>query len=31
MTKIKQVLVDEKRHLRFSDWNAADVSPVSAV
>jgi len=25
LSKIKKVLVDEKRHIRFGDWNAADI------
>ena len=25
LTKIKSVLVDEKRHIRFGDWNGADI------
>jgi len=25
LCKIKKVLVDEKRHIRFGDWNAADI------
>lgn len=25
MVKIKQILVDEKKHLRFADWNAHDI------
>ncbi len=25
-TKIKTVLVDEKRHIRFGEWNGNDVS-----
>lgn len=24
--KVKQVMVDEKKHIRFADWNANDVS-----
>ena len=26
MCKIKKVLVDEKRHIRFGEWNGNDVS-----
>ena len=26
MTKIKGVLVDQKRHIRFGEWNGNDVS-----
>lgn len=26
MLKIKDILIDQKRHLRFEDWNAHDVS-----
>jgi obg-like ATPase 1 len=26
MVKIKQILIEEKRHIRFGTWNAADVS-----
>lgn len=26
LVKIKGILVDEKKHLRFADWNAHDVS-----
>ena len=26
MTKIKAVLIDEKKHIRFSEWTGADVS-----
>lgn len=26
LCKIKTILVEEKKHLRFADWNAHDVS-----
>ncbi len=26
MCKIKKILIDEKRHIRFGDWNGNDVS-----
>lgn len=29
LVKIKGVLVDEKKHLRFADWSAHDVSVIS--
>lgn len=29
MLKVKGVMVDEKRHIRFADWSATDVSLIS--
>jgi hypothetical protein len=28
LLKIKQLLVDEKKHIRFGDWNANDVNNI---
>jgi hypothetical protein len=28
LLKIKTILVDEKKHIRFGDWSAADVSKI---
>lgn len=29
MVKVKEVIMTEKRHIRFADWSAVDVSLVS--
>ena len=31
MTKIRQVLVEEKRHIRFGDWKDRDVCKTSSI
>ncbi|KAH8343578.1 hypothetical protein KR084_009367, partial [Drosophila pseudotakahashii] len=29
MVKIKEILIDQKRHLRFEDWNAHDIEALN--
>ena len=29
LLKVKGVMVDEKRHIRFADWSATDVSKIA--